>query len=223
MVVAVDATDTVRVVLADDHEVVRHGLRLLLERSGDFEVVAEAGDAEEAARRVLGHKPDVLVLDLTMPGTPSLRIIPAIREASPQTAIVILTIEDATSHAREALRAGVRGYVLKEAAGTELLEAIRTAAEGGTYLTPSLGARLAAEPDDASSPPDGLTQRELDVLRLLALGHTNAEIADQLHLSRRTIETHRSSLQAKAHCGTRAELVQYAIAHDLLDLHAGAG
>jgi len=213
--------DTLRVILADDHEVVRSGLRMVLEAAGDVEVVAEAGTADDAVRYVLGHKPDVLVLDLNMPGTPSLDTIPQIREASPGTAVVVLTMQSGTAFARAALRAGVRGYVLKESAGTELVQALRTAAEGGTYLTPSLGARLATEPEHPEM-PDGITTREAEVLSLLALGHTNAEIGDRLHLSRRTVESHRASLQSKTGCGTRAELVRYAIDHDLLDAAVAA-
>jgi two-component system, NarL family, response regulator NreC len=210
-----------RVVLADDHVIVRNGLRLLLE-GGGIEVVAEAGDADEAARRTSGHKPDVLILDLNMPGTPSLDAIPKIRATSPSTAIVVLTMQSDPTYARAALRAGVQGYVLKDSAGAELMQAIRTAAEGGTYLSPSLGARLAAMPEGNGALPDGITPREADVLKLLAVGHTNAEIAERLHLSRRTIETHRSSLQTKTGCGTRAELVRYAADHGLLDLeHPG--
>lgn len=204
-----------RVIIADDHEIVRNGLRMVLEAAGDIEVVAEAGTADDAVRYALGHKPDALILDLNMPGTPSLEAIPAIEEASPKTSILVLTMQSGTAFARAALRAGVRGYVLKESAAAELVQAIRTVVEGGTYLTPSLGARLATEPETPPL-PDGVTPREAEVLALLALGHTNAEIGEQLHLSRRTVETHRSSLQAKTGCATRAELVRYALDHRLL-------
>lgn len=208
--------DRLRVVLADDHAIVRNGLRLLLEGDGNIEVVAEAGDADEASRRVLGHKPDVLVLDLNMPGAPSLEVVPRLRETSPATAVVVLTMQSDPTYARAALQAGVQGYVLKESASAELLQAIRTAAGGGTYLSPTLGARLAATPDTTGELPDGLSDREADVLKLLAIGYTNAEIAERLHLSRRTIETHRSALQSKTGRSTRAELVRYAAEHDLL-------
>lgn len=210
--------EMLRVVLADDHEVVRDGLRLLLEQAGDIEVVAEAGDVAEARRRITGHHPHVLVLDLNMPGEPTLEAIPGIREAAPDTKILILTMQSGAAYAREALRAGVHGYVLKEAAGTELVQAIRVIAAGGTFLTPTLGARLASEPEHDATRPDGLTPREIDVLRLLALGHTNAEIGEELFLSRRTVETHRASIQAKTATTTRAELVRYAIGHDLVRL-----
>lgn len=214
-------TGVLRVVLADDHEIVRDGLRMVLENAGGFEIVAEAATADDAVRYVRGHKPDALVLDLNMPGTPSLEALPAIREASPGTAVVVLTMQGGTAFARRALRDGVRGYVLKESAGTELVTAIVTAASGATYVTPALGARLAIEPE-ATELPDGLTPREGEVLSLLALGHTNAEIGERLHLSRRTVETHRASLQSKSGCATRAELVRYAMAHHLLEPGAAA-
>jgi two-component system response regulator NreC len=204
-----------RIVLADDHAVIRSGLRLLLDAEPDFEVIAEAGDADAAARYVLGHKPDVLLLDLNMPGRPSLDAIPDIRAASPATEIVVLTMESDPAFARRALRAGVRGYVLKEAADTELVQAVRDAAIGETYLQPSLGARMAAERDGDSA--DDLTDRERQVLRLIALGHTNAEIAEQLFFSIRTVETHRARVGEKLGLAGRAELVRYALEHDLLD------
>jgi two-component system response regulator NreC len=213
-----EATDgLISVVLADDHVVVRSGLRMLLESEADMEVVAEAGDAESAARYVLGHKPSALVLDLNMPGEPSLEVIPKLSDSSPNTVIVVLTMQNEPAAARAALRAGARGYVLKHAAGTELVEAIRTAVDGGTYLNPALGARVAAEPPAPSGPPDQLTEREVEVLKLIALGHTNNEIAGQLFLSVRTVETHRAHIQQKLSLSTRAELVRYALDHDLVD------
>jgi two-component system response regulator NreC len=208
---------TVTVVLADDHPVVRSGLRMLLEAEQDIEVVAEAGDVDAARRSVLGYKPTVLVLDLNMPGGSSLEAMPSIAEASPATSVVVLTMQDDPAFAREALRAGARGYVLKQSAGTELVQAIRAAADGGTWLNPELGARMAAAPAPATGPPDDLTDRELDVLRLIALGHTNNEIASQLFLSVRTVETHRAHIQQKLKMSSRAELVRYALDHDLIE------
>jgi two-component system, NarL family, response regulator NreC len=207
-------TDMTRIVLADDHVVVRSGLRLLLDRAQGFEVVAEAGDAESAVRSTLGHKPDVLVLDLNMPGKlTSLEAIPRVAEVSPATRVVVLTMQEDPEFARRALRAGAVGYVLKEAADDELVEAIRRAAIGETYLNPRLGAALAAAPP---GPPGDLTERELEVLRLIALGHTNAEIAEQLFLSVRTVETHRAHIQPKLGRTTRSELVRYALDIGLL-------
>jgi two-component system, NarL family, response regulator NreC len=204
-----------RVVLADDHAVVRSGLKLLLAQAG-MEVVAEAGDVETALRYVLGHKPDVLVLDLNMPGEPSLPAIPKFLEHSPSTHVVVLTMQQEPEFAREALQAGATGYVLKEAADSELVQAIEAAREGRTYVNPSLGARLATAPAP-SGPPDGLSAREVEILRLIALGHTNTEIAQQLYLSVRTVETHRAHIQRKTGRTTRAELVQYALEHEMVE------
>ena len=210
-------TDDITIVLADDHAVVRSGLRLLLERAGGMRVVSEAGDAEAALRTVLGHKPAVLVLDLNMPGPlTSLDAIPRVAEASPGTRVVVLTMQEDPEFARHALRAGAAGYVLKEAADSELVEAVRRAAAGETYLNPRLGAALAAAPPEPAGPPDDLTDREVEVLRLIALGHTNTEIAAQLYLSVRTVETHRAHIQQKLRLSTRAELVRYALERGLL-------
>ncbi len=205
-----------RILLADDHAVVRSGLRMLLDAEADLEVVAEAGDLKSAAQKVRAYRPAVLVLDLNMPGEPSLPAIPSLRESVPETQIVVLTMQNDAGFAREALRAGALGYVLKEAADAELVEAVRLAAEGRTYLNPSLVARIAAAPPAPTGPPDDLTERELEVLRLIALGHTNTEIADQLYLSVRTVESHRAHIQQKLGLSSRAELVRYALDHDLL-------
>jgi two-component system response regulator NreC len=213
---AVSGSDAITIVLADDHAVVRSGLRMLLEAEPDIEVVAEAGDVDAARRYTLGHKPAILVLDLTMPGGSSLEAIPKITEASPGTAVVVLTMQEDPAFAREALRAGARGYVLKHSAGTELVQAIRAAAAGGTWLTPDLGARMAATPEGPVGVLAELSDRELEVLRMIALGHTNGEIAERLFLSVRTVETHRAHIQQKLGVSTRAELVRYALDNDLL-------
>jgi two-component system response regulator NreC len=204
-----------RIVLADDHAVVRSGLRLLLDRTDGLEVVAETGDAESALRSTLGHKPDVLILDLNMPGElTSLEAIPRVAEVSPGTRVVVLTMQEDPEFARRALRAGAVAYELKEAADDELVEAVRRAAGGQNYVTPRLGAALAAPPP---GPPGDLTERELEVLRLIALGHTNHEIAEQLFLSVRTVETHRAHIQHKLDRTTRAELVRFALDTGLLE------
>jgi two-component system, NarL family, response regulator NreC len=210
-----------RIVLADDHTIVRSALRALLEADGEFEVVAEAGDVDEAVRKALAYKPDVIVLDLSMPGGSSLNAIPRMREASQGTAVVVLTMEDEPRFAREAFRAGALGFVLKEAADTELVAAVRAAVSGLRYLNPQLGGLLAMVPDAPPGPPDGLTEREVDVLRLVALGHTNAEISDQLYLSVRTVESHRAHIQQKIGRTTRAELVAYAREQGLLAVDPG--
>jgi two-component system response regulator NreC len=204
------------ILIADDHAVVRSGLRMLLEAEPDFEVVAEAGDVPETIRRLKGFKPDVLLLDLHMPGGPSLEAFPEMLAASPGTRVVVLTMQNSPGFVREALRAGALGYVTKEAADAELVEAVRLAARGEPYLHPKLGARLATEPAQ-DGPPGNLTEREAEVLRLIALGHTNTEIAGQLFLSVRTVESHRAHVQQKLGLSTRAELVHYALEHGLVD------
>jgi two-component system response regulator NreC len=179
--------------------------------------VAEAGEVDEAVRKVLAYKPKVIVLDLSMPGGSSLAAIPRMREASPGTAVVVLTMEDEPRFAREALRAGALGFVLKEAADTELVDAVRSALKGVRYLNPQLGGLIAATPDTPPGPPDGLSEREAEVLKLVALGYTNAEISEQLYLSVRTVESHRAHIQEKSGRSTRAELVAYAREHGLLE------
>jgi two-component system response regulator NreC len=207
----------IKIVLADDHRVVRAGLRLLLDSEPDFEVVAEAGDVAESIRKVSAFHPNVLILDLNMPGEPSLAAIPRIRESEPGTQIVVLTMQDDPAFARDALRAGALGYVLKAAADGELVEAVRSASAGITYLNPGLGARLAAEPEERPPLlPDQLSAREAEVLRLIAQGHTNTEIAGQLFLSVRTVESHRAHIQRKTGRMTRADLVAYAQERGLL-------
>jgi two-component system response regulator NreC len=211
-----DRTGKITIVLADDHRVVRAGLRLLLDSEPDFEVVGEAGDVAESVRKVTAFHPDVLILDLNMPGDSSLKAIPGIRSSEPGTQIVVLTMQNDPTFARDALRAGAIGYVLKEAADGELVQAVRHASEGVTYLNPMLGARLAAEPAERPAAPDMLSAREVEVLRLIAQGHTNNEIAGQLYLSVRTIESHRAHIQRKTGRMTRADLVAYAQENDLL-------
>jgi two-component system, NarL family, response regulator NreC len=206
------------IVIADDHTVVRQGLRLLIDAEPSLQVVAEAGTVADAERLTRAHRPSVLVLDLNMHGESGLEAIPRLRADAPDTAIVVLTMQDDPGFARQALQSGALGFVLKEAADEELLEAIQLAAAGETYLNPRLGARLAAQPPAPTGPPDDLTERELDVLRLIALGHTNAEIAEQLFLSTRTVETHRAHIQRKLGRNTRAELVRYALEHNLMDV-----
>ena len=210
------ADEPIRVVIADDHAVVRSGLRMLIDAHEGLEVVAEAGDVPTAMQVIRAHRPQVAVLDLNMPGGSSLEAIPALRESTPETAIVVLTMQDDPAFAREALQGGALGFVLKEAADEELLEAVKLAARGENYLNPRLGARLAAQPPPPAGPPDGLSDRELEVLRLIALGHTNVEIGEQLYLSTRTVETHRAHIQQKTRASSRAELVRYAIDHGLI-------
>jgi two-component system response regulator NreC len=190
---------------------------MLLEADRRIEVLAEAGDVSTTVRTVLECKPRVLVLDLNMAGDSSLDAIPRLRAEAPETQIVVLTMQDSPVFARAALRAGAVGYVLKDAADAELMSAVELAAEGRTYLNPELGARLASKPPETDGRPDGLSPREVEVLKLIALGHTNGEIAASLFLSVRTVESHRAHIQQKVPLATRAELVAYARDHDLHD------
>jgi two-component system response regulator NreC len=209
-----NSRETIRIVLGEDHAVVRSALRMLLDAEADLEVVAEAGDVDSTLRFVRGHRPDVLILDLNMPGGPSLRAIPEMLRASEGTQIVVLTMQSDPVFAREAMQSGVLGYILKDAADSELVNAVRLAADGKTYLQPELGARLAAEP---TGPPDDLSEREVEILRLIALGHTNGEIAESLYLSVRTVESHRAHIQQKLRMTKRSELVRYALDRNLLE------
>ncbi len=209
------AQPRIAVVLADDHVVVRRGLRMLLERVDDFAVVAEAGDAGAALDAVTTEKADVLVLDLNMPGQPPLNALSEVAESAPDVAVVVLTMEQDPAFARPALERGARGYVLKRAVEEELVVAIRTVAAGGRHVSPEIEAVL-AQPPERAGPPDGLTERETEVLRLIALGHTNPEIGQMLSLSVRTVETHRTHIQQKLSIATRPELVRYALEHRLI-------
>lgn len=210
-------TTPVSVVLADDHAVVRSGLRLLLESEPAIEVVGEVGDVTATIEAVERLRPDVVVLDLHMPGEPSLPAIPELRQRSPRTRVVVLTAQRDPSYAGEALRLGATGYVPKEAAGGHLLEAIAAVMAGGTYLEPQLGARLAATAAAAAGAAPELTARELDVLRLIARGLTNREIAERLFLSVRTVESHRARIQRKLGRSRRSDLVDYALERGLVE------
>src|SRR5689334_2013387 len=199
-----------KIVIADDHNVVREGLKLMLDAQPGLRVVAEASTADDALRMARAHRPAVIVLDLNMPGRPTLEVIPEILSGSPDTRIVVLTMQDEPSLAQATLRAGASGYVVKDAAGDELVQAVQLALQGQTYLHPQLGARIAAQ-NPESEQGDDLSDREREVLKLIALGHTNGEIAEQLFLSVRTVESHRAHIQQKLRLTTRAELVRYAL------------
>ena len=208
-----------RVLIVDDHAVVRSGLRLLLEREDDIEVVAEAGTADEGVRAARLEKPDVILLDVVMPGRSGLEATSEMVEASKGARVLVLSMQDDPTYVREAFAGGASGYMLKEAADAELVQAIREVAAGGRYVHPTLGARLAQAEVEAArrESDDPLSEREREVLRLLALGHTNQEIAKQLYISVRTAETHRAHIMQKLGLGTRAELIRYALANGMLD------
>jgi two-component system response regulator NreC len=210
-----------RVLIVDDHAVVRSGIRLLLDAEADMEVVAEAGSADEGVRAARLEQPDVVLMDVTMPGRSGIEAIPDVLEAAPGARVLVLSMEDDPSYVRQAFGAGARGYVLKEAADVEVVAAVREVARGGSYVHPALGARLAVAEAVAAqkAAEDPLSDREREVLRLLALGHTNQEIANLLYISVRTAETHRAHIMQKLRLQTRAELVRHALASGLLDEH----
>ena len=209
----------IRVVLVDDHAVVRSGLRLLLEKQDDIEVVGEAGNAKDAIFRARALKPDVILLDVVMPGESGIEVLPKLLKESPETRVLLLSMQDDPSYVRHAFSAGASGYLLKEAADDELVQALREVAGGRRYVHPTLGARLAAAEAEARAraEADPLSEREREVLRLLALGHTNQEIAKLLFISVRTAETHRAHVMRKLRLSTRAELVRHALEQGLLE------
>jgi two-component system response regulator NreC len=208
----------ISVVLVDDHAVVRSGLRLLLEAQDDIEVVGEAGNAKDAVFRARAFKPDVILLDVVMPGESGIQVLPKLLKESPETKVLVLSMQDDPSYVREAFAAGAQGYVLKEAVDEEVVSAVREIAGGARYVHPALGARMVAADaqERAAAESDPLSEREREVLRLLALGHTNQEIAEQLYISVRTAESHRAHIMQKLRLTTRAELVRYALTHGLL-------
>ena len=213
-------SDVVRILLVDDHAVLRSGLRLLLEREPDLEPIGEAATAEEAVRSLPRLSPDVVVIDVEMPGIGGLEGIALIRERAPDARVLVLSMHDQARDVRRAFDAGAHGYLPKAAADEDLVRAIRAVAAGERYVHPSLGAALAA-PQAAGGPIDELTARERDVLRLLALGHTNQEIAEQLVVSVRTVESHRAHVMTKLRVTTRAGLVGEALRAGLLNEDGG--
>jgi two-component system response regulator NreC len=210
---------TIRVLVVDDHAVVRTGLRRVLDAEPDVETDAEAATPERAVFEALEHKPDVVLMDVVMPGKSGIEGMPALLQAVPDTKVLILSMQDDPRYVREAFDAGASGYVLKEAADTDLVAAVRAVAAGESYLHPALGARLvAAEAEERKRAElDPLSDREREVLRLLALGHTNQEIAKTLYISVRTAETHRAHIMQKLRLSSRAELVRYALSEGLLE------
>jgi two-component system response regulator NreC len=210
------AEGKIEIVLADDHAVVRGALKALLEGQEDLEVVDEAGSLAGARAIVAERKPRVLVLDVNLPDGLAVEAVPRLREEAPETAIVLLTMERDLTLARQALDAGAAGYLFKDSAHLELIEAIRAAAAGDRYLAPAVAAGLKNGGGGNEEHP-ALSSRETDVLRLMAFGHTNREIGEQLSLSVRTVETHRAHIQQKLGLSSRPELTRYALANGLIE------
>ena len=210
---------TIRVLLVDDHAILRSGLRRVLDSEPDIEVVGEAENAERAVFEAMANTPDVVVMDVVMPGMSGIDGTPALLQAVPGAKVLVLSMQDDPRYVRQAFEAGASGYVLKEAADTEVVGAIRSVAAGENYVHPALGARMVAA-DTAErkrAEADPLSDREREVLRLLALGHTNQEIAKMLYISVRTAETHRAHIMQKLGLASRAELVRYALDQGLIE------
>jgi two-component system response regulator NreC len=209
----------IQIVVVDDHAVVRSGLRMLLAAEEDLAVVGEASDAREAVFEVRAHQPDVILLDVVMPGESGIEALPKLLHEAPEAKVLVLSMQDDPNYVREAFAAGASGYVLKEAVDAEVVDAIRQVASGGRYVHPVLGARMVAAEAaaQAAAEADPLSDREREILKLLALGHTNQEIAKQLYISVRTAETHRAHIMRELQLETRAELVRYAIEHGQLN------
>ena len=209
-----------RILIADDHGVLRAGLRALLNTDPNFQVVGEAHDGSEALRQALDLRPDVVLADISMPGLSGIEIARQLREPLPSTCVLILTVHEDKSLLREAIQAGAAGYILKRAVESELIDAIRAVARGDLYVHPAMTRALLADSTPPANPSsvaaDVLSPREIDVLRLVALGYTNRQIADDLHLSVRTVENHRANLMDKLQLHSRVELVRYATEHHLL-------
>jgi two-component system response regulator NreC len=210
---------SIRVLIVDDHAVLRAGLRLLIDAEQDMETVGEAGSVRDAIFEARSTNPDLILLDIVMPGESGLEGVPKLLHEHPDVRVLVLSMQDDPHYVREAFAVGASGYVLKEAADAEVVSAIREVSAGGRYVHPELGARLVMAEADAirRADEDPLSEREREVLRLLARGYTNQEIAEQLFISVRTAETHRAHVMQKLRLGSRAELVSYALANGLLE------
>jgi two-component system, NarL family, response regulator NreC len=214
----------IRLMLADDHEIVRAGLRMLLSTQDDIEIVAEVDDGKVAVERAKELKPDVVLMDISLPGLDGFEATRQIKRALPHTAILALTMHESDEYFFKMMQAGASGYVPKKAAPTDLVTAIRTVHEGNVFLYPSLAKALvrdymgrATQGDDRAA-LDGLTDREQEVLRLIADGQTNQEIADKLTISVKTVERHRANIMGKLNLHSRTELVKYAIRKGLIEV-----
>jgi two-component system response regulator NreC len=210
---------SVRILIVDDHAVVRAGLRLLLDAEPDLEPVGEAGTARDAIFQARSLKPDLILMDVGMPDQNGLEVVPTLLHEHPEVKVLVLSMQDEPQYVRQAFDVGASGYVLKESADADLVTAIHQVARGESYVDPRLGARLVAaeRAETRRAEADPLSDREREVLRLLALGHTNQEIAKQLFISVRTAETHRAHIMQKLSLQSRAELVRYALEQGMLE------
>jgi DNA-binding NarL/FixJ family response regulator len=206
-----------RILIADDHGIVRSGLKLLLDRQSDMEVVAEAEDGVDALEKAVSEKPDVAILDVAMPRMTGLQATHEIKKQTPETQVLILSMHDDERYLFEALRAGAAGYVLKRAADQDLLDAVRSAARGEPFLTPAAQQTLIRDFLERGEQSSELTPREQEIVKLIAEAHTNKEIAEILHLSEKTVESHRANVLQKLGMRDRVELVRYAIRHGLVE------
>jgi two-component system response regulator NreC len=211
--------EAIRILIVDGHVAARAALGLLLAQEDDLELVGEAGSGREAVFEARALKPDVILMDVVMPDQTGLEVLPSLLREHSETKVLLLSRQDDPGSVREAFAAGASGYVSKEAADEEVVAAVREIARGGRYVNPELGARLMASEAEAQrdAEEDPLSEREHEVLRLLALGHTNQEIAQQLYISVRTAETHRAHIMQKLRLTSRAELVRYALDQGLLE------
>jgi DNA-binding NarL/FixJ family response regulator len=210
---------SMRLMIADDHSMVRGGLKLLLDRQPDFEVIAEAGDGAEAVAVALEQRPDLCILDVSMPKLTGLQATREIKLQAPEIDVLILSMHDDERYLFEALKAGAGGYVLKTEADRALVDAVRAVARGEPFLTSSAQRRLVRDwiADPTSGPSEPLSPREQEVLKLIAEAHTNREIGEILHLSEKTVESHRGNLLRKLGMRDRVELVRYAIRRGLVE------
>ncbi len=210
---------SIRVLIVDDHAVFRAGLKLLVDAEEDLETAGEAGNARDAIFQARSTTPDIVLMDIVMPDQSGLDVLPQLLHEHPEMKVLILSMQDDPQYVKQAFSAGASGYILKEAADTEVVAAIRDVAAGNSYVHPALGARLVAAETEAAkrAEEDPLSEREREVLRLLALGHTNQEISSQLYISVRTAETHRAHIMQKLRLTSRAELVRYALEQGVLE------
>jgi DNA-binding NarL/FixJ family response regulator len=216
-------SESIRILVTDDHAVLRAGLTALLNAEEGLRVVGEAGDGVECLRVAQALQPDVILLDINMPGLNGLDALPLLRQVAPKSRVLVLTMHDDVTYLRQVLQAGGAGYVLKQAADKELLTAIRTVYNGGNFLHPAHAQALLSAPTPASAATDQdealaqLSEREQEVLKLIALGYSNKEIAEKLILSVKTVETYKARIMEKLDLTTRAALVRFALQHKLLD------